>query len=103
MRLHSNLQKRLMEVRSEVTVLREGLGVLDEQIAFQQGVAADAATDAVVQGPLAARESRHADDDVRRTRRQREETAARVAALTAEQDDLLEQLLQRAGRQEVGP
>lgn len=98
MRLHSNPQKRLTDVRSQVTALREGLRVLDEQIAYQQGVADDAAVDAVVQGPLAAREQRAADGDVQRTRRERDRTAARLAGLIAEQDSLLERLLDEAGQ-----
>lgn len=96
MRLHSKPQQRLTEVRAEVTALREGLRVLDEQLAYQRGVADDAGVDAVVQGPLAERERRRADDDVRRTRRERDDTAERIAALTAEQDALLERLLDDA-------
>ena len=96
MRLHTNLEKRLAQVRSEVAALRESVRVLDEQIAYQEEVADDAATRALVSAtPLADRERRVAEDDARRTRRQRDETAARIADLVAEQDDLLERVYDR--------
>lgn len=97
MRLHQNLQRRLVDVRAEITRLRESLRILDEQIAYQADVAADAETRALVAGtPLADRERRTTADDLRRVERQREEVAARVAELVAEQDDLLERLLRRS-------
>lgn len=99
MRLRGNLHQRLGDVRAEVMRARETLRILDEQVAFQEGVADDAVTRAVVAGtPLADRERREASDDLRRLRRQRDETRERVAALVAEQDELLERLLQQPGR-----
>lgn len=96
-RLHGNLQKRLSEARDEVRRLRETLRVLDEQVAYQQDVADDATTRATVAGtPLADRERREAVDDLRRVKRQRDETAARIDELTSEQDVLLERLLDGA-------
>jgi hypothetical protein len=93
-RLHQNLQRRLTDVRAEVNRQREALRILDEQIAYQADIAADAETRALVAGtPLADRERRTASDDLRRTERQREEIAGRVAELVREQDDLLERLL----------
>lgn len=93
MRLHGNVQKRLTEARDEVRRLRETLRVLDEQVAYQQGLADDAETRATVAGtPLADRERRVAVEDLRRLRRQRDDTAARVEELTAEQDALLDRL-----------
>lgn len=97
MRLHQNLQRRLTDVRAEITRQREALRILDEQIAYQADVAADAETRALVAGtPLADRERRAAADDLRRVQRQRDEVAARVAELVSEQDDLLERLLRRS-------
>lgn len=97
MRLHQNLQRRLTDVRAEITRQREALRILDEQIAYQADVAADAETRALVAGtPLADRERRAAADDLRRVQRQRDEIAARVAELVSEQDDLLERLLRRS-------
>ena len=87
------MHKRLAEVRDEVRRLRETLRVLEEQVAYQQGVADDAGTRAAVAGtPLADRERRAAQEDLRRVRRQRDETGARIAELTAEQDSLLDRL-----------
>ncbi|HEY8341237.1 MAG TPA: hypothetical protein VIK95_15310 [Egibacteraceae bacterium] len=97
MRLHQNLQRRLTDVRAEITRQREALRILDEQIAYQADVAADAETRALVAGtPLADRERRTAADDLRRVQRQRDEVAARVSELLREQDDLLERLLRRS-------
>lgn len=96
MRLHQNLQRRLTDVRAEVTRQREALRILDEQIAYQADIAADAETRALVAGtPLADRERRTTAEDLRRTQRQRDEIAARVAELLSEQDELLERLLRR--------
>lgn len=93
MRLHSNVEKRLTEVRDEVRRLRETLRVLDEQLVYQQGVADDATTRATVAGtPLADRERREAVEDLRRLKRHRDESAARVDELMSEQDTLLERL-----------
>ncbi|HVL99428.1 MAG TPA: hypothetical protein VM324_09085 [Egibacteraceae bacterium] len=93
MRLHGNVQKRLAEARAEILRLRETLRVLDEQVAYQQGVADDATTRATVAGtPLADRERREAVEDLRRLKRQRGETAARIDELTSEQDALLDRL-----------
>jgi hypothetical protein len=47
----------------------------------------------VAQTPLADRERHEALRDLDRLRRQRRETADRIAELTVEQDDLLDRLL----------
>lgn len=100
MRLRGNVQKRLADVRAEVQQLRDALRVLDEQVAFQQDVADDAATRALVAStPLADREARDAAEDLRRVRRQRDEVAGRIAELLSEQDVLLERLLPPGGSQ----
>lgn len=93
MTLQGNVRKRLAEARDEVRRLRETLRVLDEQVSYQQGVADDVTTRATVAGtPLADRERRDAVEDLRRLRRQRDETATRIEELTAEQDALLDRL-----------
>ena len=101
MRPRGNLTKRLGDVRDEIRRLREALRVLDDQHAYVAGLADDAAVRAVVAStPLADRERRRVEDDLRRIRREREETASRIAALTAEQDALLDRMAgseQRAG------
>jgi hypothetical protein len=97
--LRANLQKRLEDARSELLRAREALSILEEQVAFQQGVADDAETTAVVaETPLAHRERREADGDLRRLRRQRDELRERVAALVAEQDELLDALIEQGSR-----
>jgi phage I-like protein len=94
--LRGNLQKRLEDVRTEILRAREAARILDEQVAYQQGVADEAETAAVVaETPLAHREQREADGDLRRLRTQRDELRERIAALTAEQDDLLDRLLEQ--------
>ena len=93
--VRGNLHKRLTEARAAVVSARESLRILDEQVAFQQGVADDAETRAVVAAtPLADRERRQAEEDLRRLQRQRREVAERLRALVAEQDELLERLLE---------
>jgi flagellar biosynthesis chaperone FliJ len=96
--LRKDPRRRLSELRKETDRLRERLAVLDEQLAYQQGVADDAEADAAVKGtPLAEREERAAKEDARRTRRERDEIARRLEKLAAEQDELLEGLAETAG------
>jgi flagellar biosynthesis chaperone FliJ len=47
--------------------------------------------------PLADRERRQAADDLRRVRRERDETAGRIAELLVEQDALLDRLAAEQG------
>lgn len=91
----TNLRKRLSDARDELRRARESLRILDEQLAYLQGVADDAEMRAVVAAtPLADRDHREADQDLRRLRRHRDEVAAQVAALVTEQDELLDRLLE---------
>lgn len=86
--------RRLSRIRRDLGALRRELGVLEEQAVFQQQVEDDARTDAVVAGhDVAAREHRAAHSDLARTRRQQQEVRDRIAALEAEQDRLLEEML----------
>jgi hypothetical protein len=96
-RLHGNVRKRLTEVGGELARLRDGLAVIDEQVAYQRGVADDLEVRATVaESPLADRERREAAGDLGRLERQRAETAGRIATLVAEQDALLERLVPAA-------
>lgn len=98
MRLHGSLERRLTETREEIARLREALRVLDEQVAFQRDVAAEAVTRAVVAStPLADRDRREAERDLHRLERERDDTSARVAALAEEQDHLLDRLFTGLG------
>lgn len=97
MRLQRSVEKRLSEVGDELSRLREGLRILEEQVAYQGSVADQAGVRAVVSStPLADRERRQAAEDLRRLDRQRGETAERIAELIDEQDELLERLLLRS-------
>lgn len=97
MRLRKDPRRRLSAIRDEAERLRSRLTVLDEQLAYQQSVADQTATDAAVADtPLAAREERAASDDARRTRRERREVAERLEALSSEQDRLLDELVDGA-------
>jgi hypothetical protein len=97
-RLRPGLERKLGRVRGEVISLREELRILEEQVAFQSGVASDAAGQALVsETPLADRERRMAEDDAARIRRNKDEVAERLHALLQEQDRLLEQLHQDQG------
>jgi hypothetical protein len=70
------------------------LRILDEQVVFQQDVSEEARIRALVsETPLADRESREAADDLGRLVRSRDDALARVAELRAEQDRLLERML----------
>lgn len=87
-------QKRLTEVRSDLRHLRESLGVLEEQVAYQAEIADEAESRAIVaQTPLADRERHEARRDLELLRRQRDEAAARITELEVEQDQLLDRLL----------
>ena len=96
--MRGNLTKRLEDIRAELLRDREALRILEEQVAFQQGVASDAETAAVVaETPLAHRERREADGDLARLQGQRNELRRHVAELVAEQDDLLDRMFEQAG------
>jgi predicted nucleic acid-binding Zn-ribbon protein len=92
-RLRGNVSKRLAEVRDEVRRARETLRVLEEQLRYADEVADEAVTRALVAStPIADRERKEAQDDLRRVRRQRDDVAARIEALLAEQDSLLDRI-----------
>jgi hypothetical protein len=89
------LAARMRALSEEIARLQTEIGILDEQIAFQSEVADDARLRAVVsETPLSERESREAADDLLRMVRVRTEALQRVQALRAEQDALLEGLLE---------
>jgi hypothetical protein len=68
--------------------------ILEEQVVFQQDVSEEARIRALVsETPLADREAREAADDLRRLVRSRDDALARVAELRAEQDSLLERMI----------
>jgi hypothetical protein len=86
---------RLAALSNEIAEARTALRILDEQLAFVAEVDEDARIRALVsETPLADREAQEARADLERMRRSRDEAEARVEALRAEQDRLLERLLE---------
>ena len=88
------LNDRLTALSGEIAEEQIQLRILDEQLAFQAEVADDARIRALVsETPLADRESHIASDDLRRLQRSRDDAARRLSELRAEQDTLLERML----------
>lgn len=91
-------ERRLSAISGDLQTLRSRVALLDEQLAFLREVADDARTQAAVADhPLVDRDRDRAADDLRRAQRERDEGAAQIASLLAEQDALLERLLEQAG------
>jgi len=90
-----NVGARMRALTSEIDTLHTEVRILDEQIAFQSEVADDARLRAVVsETPLAERESRTAGDDLGRLMRVRQVALDRIADLRAEQDRILESMIE---------
>ena len=88
-----NTSDRLSALSTEIAEEQTQLRILEEQVVFQQEVAEEARIRALVsETPLADREQREASDDLARLTRSRDEAAARVAELRAQQDALLERM-----------
>ncbi len=95
-----NVNERLASLSAEIAEEQVHLRILDEQLAFQSEVADDARIRALVsETPLADRESHIASDDLRRLERSRDESQRRLADLRAEQDSLLERMLEEVSDQ----
>lgn len=89
-----DLTDRLSALSEEISEEQTQLRIIDEQVVFQQDVAEEARIRALVsETPLADREAREAADDLRRLIRSREEAQSRLDELRAEQDSLLERML----------
>ena len=90
--------ERLKALSDEIAQLRTEIAVLEEQSQYVAEVADDARIRAIVsETPLADREEREAREDAERMRRSLDDARARLAALRAEQDTLLERLLEESG------
>ena len=84
---------RMRSISEEIASLETEVRILDEQIAFQTDVAEDARIRALVsETPIASRESREAGDELTRWQKARDDAHARIEALRAEQDRILDQL-----------
>jgi hypothetical protein len=89
-----DLTDRLSALSDEIAEEQTQLRIIDEQVTFQQDVAEEARIRALVsETPLADREAREAADDLRRLVRSREEAQMRLDELRAEQDSLLERMM----------
>lgn len=89
-----DLTDRLSALSDEIAEERTQLRIIEEQVTFQQDVAEEARIRSLVsETPLADREAREAADDLRRLIRSREEAQVRLEELRAEQDSLLERML----------
>ncbi len=92
---HARVRRRLAALAEKMATARARLAVLVEQVAFLEQVESDAAVDAVVgSDPVSGREHRSARSDLDRARREQTELRERLAALGAQQDALLERLLE---------
>jgi len=88
-----DVSDRLTALSGEIAEEQTQLRILEEQVVFQQEVSEEARIRALVsETPLADREAREAADDLRRLARSRDDAAARVAELRAQQDALLERM-----------
>lgn len=87
------IERRLRDLSSQLRALREDLRVTDEQLLQLESEADDARLRALVsETPLADREHRRAARHADALRRHREDLAARIARLEADQDALLDRL-----------
>ena len=88
-----NITERLTALRAEIAGARTAVRILEEQLAFQAGVAEDAQIRALVsETPIADRDYRIARDDLERLRRSRDDEMRRLRVLEAECDALLDRL-----------
>ena len=85
------IERRLRGVGRQLSALRTDLRVCEEQLDQVNDEAAECRLRALVsETPLAEREHREAQRHAERLRRHRDEIAARVARLEADQDALLD-------------
>lgn len=91
--MSSRIEARLSSLSRDIAAQRAEVAVLEEQLRFQQDVADDARVRALVaETPLADRELRVAEEDLRRVERVAAEARHRLARLVSDQDRLLERL-----------
>lgn len=92
-----NIAKRLDSIRAELAELEASLSVSIEQLSFLGEVADDANTEMLIsQAPLEKRLFEEASADLERHRRYHEGLNHKIAALRKEQNDLLDQLLEKS-------
>ena len=89
----AQIERRLRAVSEQLKAARADLAVTEEQLVHLADEADDARLRALVsETPLAEKEHRKASRHAERLRTHRDRLQARIAALDAEQDDLLDRL-----------
>ena len=87
----SQIERRLTAVSKQLKSARDDLAVTEEQLIQLADEAEDARLRALVsETPLAEKEHRKASRHADRLRKHRDRLATKIAALDAEQDDLLD-------------
>ncbi len=88
------IKRRLTALSADLQAARSEIAMLDEQIAHFSDAAEDARLRAMVsETPLADREHREASKTVNNLTRDRDEWAARLAAMETKQDRLLDEMM----------
>jgi len=94
-----DIAQRLRALSVEIATLQTEIGILEEQLAFQTEVADDARIRALVsETPLADRDAQVASGDLARIMRSRADALKRLEQLRADQDGLLERMLDERGK-----
>ncbi len=91
----ASIERRLIDISSEMKKIEHELSVIDEQLAHFADTADDARLRSLVsETPLAAKEYREAEKTVSALRRDRESWALRLRKLEQRQDQLLDDLME---------
>ena len=94
-----DIAQRLRALSAEIATLQTEIGILEEQIAFQTEIADDARIRALVsETPLADRDAQVASGDLARIMSSRTDALKRLEQLRADQDGLLERMLNERGK-----
>ena len=94
------LERRLRSVARRLASLRAELGVADEQIAHFAEMSDDSRIRSLVsETPQADQDHREAERTTKAMQRHREDLLAEIRRLEVEQDDLLDELNRRRGKQ----
>ena len=94
-----DIAQRLRALSAEIASLQTEIGILEEQLAVQTEIADDARIRALVsETPLADRDAQVASGDLARIMRSRADALKRLEQLRADQDGLLERMLDERGK-----
>ena len=94
-----DIAQRLRALSAEIATIQTEIGILEEQIAFQTEIADDARIRALVsETPIADRDAQVASGDLARIMRSRADALKRLEQLRADQDGLLERMLDERGK-----